>query len=102
MSRARSEASRVFGERLRARRVELGCSQYDIAHLSGVDLANYGRLERGGGNPTLTTIVQLAMTMSLDPAELMAGLADTDMLPEKERPYSALDFIAARRQQDGR
>lgn len=102
MSRQRSEASRVFGERLRARRIELGCSQYDIAHLSGVDLANYGRLERGVGNPTLTTIVQLAMTLSLDLSALMAGLADQGMLPETERPYSALDYIAARRQQEGR
>lgn len=102
MSSHRSEASRLFGERLRSRRIELGCSQYDIAHLSGVDLANYGRMERGKGNPTLTTIIQLAMTLSLDPAELMAGLAEPDMLPELERPYSALEFIAAKRQQTGR
>lgn len=102
MPRTRSEASRLFGARLRSRRLELGCSQYDIAHLSGVDLANYGRLERGGGNPTLTTIVQLAITLSMDPAELVAGLAEDGMLPQKERPYSALDFIAARRQQEER
>ncbi|UAJ78719.1 helix-turn-helix transcriptional regulator [Leifsonia sp. ZF2019] len=102
MPRTRSEASRLFGARLRARRLELGCSQYDIAHLSGVDLANYGRLERGGGNPTLTTIVQLAITLSMDPAELVTGLAEDGMLPEVDRPYSALDYIAARRQQEGR
>ncbi|WP_025156630.1 helix-turn-helix domain-containing protein [Leifsonia aquatica] len=102
MPRQRSEASRAFGERLRARRIELGCSQYDIAHLSGVDLANYGRLERGDGNPTLTTIVQLAMTLSVDPGTLLTGLDADGMLPEKERAYSALDFIAARRQQEGR
>ncbi|GIT79904.1 hypothetical protein LLS1_15730 [Leifsonia sp. LS1] len=102
MPRTRSEASRLFGARLRARRLELGCSQYDIAHLSGVDLANYGRLERGGGNPTLTTIVQLAITLSMDPADLVTGLAEDGMLPEVDRPYSALDYIAARRQQEGR
>ena len=51
MSAREFEAARLLGDRLRARRTALGLSQDDVAHLSGVDLTNYGKLERGIGEP---------------------------------------------------
>jgi transcriptional regulator with XRE-family HTH domain len=93
MSSPRFEASRILGERLRNRRRELRISQVDVANLSQVDLANYGRVERGVGNPTLVTILQLAVTLEVDPGELLQGLDDMELLPEHEHTFSSSDFV---------
>jgi hypothetical protein len=49
-----SEASRLLGERLRAARLRAACSQDEIANLAGMNVANYGKIERGLGNPSST------------------------------------------------
>ena len=65
----------------------------DVANLSQVDLANYGRVERGTGNPTFMTLLQLAVTLELDPSELLEGLADLELLPEPDHAFSSSDFV---------
>ncbi|WP_426625118.1 helix-turn-helix domain-containing protein [Leifsonia sp. McL0607] len=93
MSSPRFEASRILGERLRKRRRELRISQVDVATLSQVDLANYGRVERGIGNPTFMTLLQLAVTLEIEPSELLDGLADLELLPEPDHTFSSSDFV---------
>jgi transcriptional regulator with XRE-family HTH domain len=93
MSSPRFEAARILGGRLRARRIELGLSQYEVANLSQVDVANYGKVERGAGNPTLLTLLQLAVTLETEPGALLEGLADVALLPERTRPFSVSDFV---------
>lgn len=97
-----SEAARILGSRLRARRTELGMSQYDVAHDSSVDLANYGKLERGIGNPTLSTILRLAVTLGVAPEALVKGLGDRELLPEGSRPFTATEFLQAAELRRGR
>jgi transcriptional regulator with XRE-family HTH domain len=46
-----SDAARILGERIRERRIALACSQEEIAHLAGMNVSNYGKIERGLGNP---------------------------------------------------
>lgn len=102
MPSPRFEASRILGERLRRRRMELQISQVDVANLSQVDLANYGRVERGIGNPTLMTILQLAVTLEVEPSALLDGLADLELLPEPEHLFSSSDFVREERPRDRR
>ncbi len=92
MTAPRSEAARLLGSRLRVHRVALGISQQDAAALCEVDLANYGRLERGDANPTLETIVHVCATLQIDPAELLAGLAPVKREP-KRRKYTVGEFL---------
>ena len=96
MSSPRFEAASILGARLRTRRVELGLSQYEVANLSQVDVASYGKLERGTGNPTLLTLLQLAVTLETEPSVLLEGLADVALLPERTRPFSVSDFVRER------
>lgn len=98
-----SEAVRIFGGRLRDRRRELALSQYDVAHDSSVDLANYGKLERGIGNPTLSTILRLSVTLGVAPESLLDGLVDRGLLPEGTRLFTATEYLreAARRRGSG-
>ena len=93
MSSPRFEASRILGERLKKRRTELRISQVDVANLSQVDLANYGRVERGIGNPTFMTLLQRAVTLEIEPSELLEGLADLELLPEPAHAFSSSDFV---------
>jgi transcriptional regulator with XRE-family HTH domain len=87
-----SNASRIVGERLKAARLELGVSQMDLAYLAGMNVANYGKIERGVGNPTLDTLVRLAGVMKLDPAQLVAGLGLADLPPIKSS-YTVAEFL---------
>ncbi len=88
-----SNASRVVGERLKTARLQLGVSQMELAHLAGMNVANYGKIERGTGNPTLDTIVRLAGVMGLDPSALVGGLGLRDLPPAKSS-YTVAEFLS--------
>lgn len=89
---APSNASRIVGERLKAARLQLGVSQMDLAYLAGMNVANYGKIERGVGNPTLDSLVRLAAVMGLDPGALVGGLGLDDLPPVKSS-YTVAEFL---------
>jgi transcriptional regulator with XRE-family HTH domain len=61
------------GERLRARRIELGLTLLAVATEAGVSVPYVANLEKGRGNPTLDVIVGLAGALGLSPAALLEG-----------------------------
>jgi DNA-binding XRE family transcriptional regulator len=54
-----------LGETLAARRTELHLSQVDLANLTGITQADISRIERGKGNPTLTTLEKILDALQL-------------------------------------
>lgn len=91
-----SEASRIVGERIKAERLRLALSQDEVAHLAGMNVSNYGKIERGIGNPVLHTVVRLAVVLGVDPAELVTGLG-VEHLPPLVEAFTAADYVAERR-----
>lgn len=89
-------ASRIVGERLKAARLELGVSQMDLAYLAGMNVANYGKIERGVGNPTLDSLVRLAGVMGIDPGSLVTGLG-LEHLPPVKSSYTVAEFLQEKR-----
>jgi transcriptional regulator with XRE-family HTH domain len=67
-------ASRSFGNRMRELRVREGISQDGLAHSSGIHSTSIGRIERGGREPRLTTILRLAQGLGVEPGELVDEL----------------------------
>lgn len=67
---------RLFGDRVRARRQELGLSQEALAHQAGIARAYIGSLESGGRNPSLDNIARLASALGSDAGDLVRGLQD--------------------------
>lgn len=65
---------REFGDRIRARRDELGLSQEALAHRAGLQRAYIGQLETGMRSPGLETLAKLARALELDAADLVRGL----------------------------
>ena len=61
---------------LRRLRVAKGISQDDLALSAGIERSYAGHLERGGKNPTVTTLAKLATALSCDISELFAPLPD--------------------------
>ncbi|MCK9869380.1 helix-turn-helix domain-containing protein [Nocardiopsis dassonvillei] len=60
-----------IGRRLRARRLELGWTQEELAERSGLSSKTVGQLERAAKlNFAWVTIVRLAQAMDLDPSEI--------------------------------
>ncbi len=73
-----SEAAGQFGERVRARRAELGKSQEQLASESSLHWSYIGQVERGQRNVTLHSILKLAEVLGVDPGELVRDLHAPD------------------------
>lgn len=67
-------ASTAFGERLREVRARVGMSQDGLAREANIHPTSIGRLERGGREPRLTTLLRLADGLGVEPGELVNGL----------------------------
>jgi transcriptional regulator with XRE-family HTH domain len=67
-------ASHAFGDRMRELRRREGISQDGLAHSSGIHSTSIGRIERGGREPRLTTILRLAHGLGVEPGELVDRL----------------------------
>jgi transcriptional regulator with XRE-family HTH domain len=64
----------ILGQRIRARRRELGLSQEGLAHEAGLDRSYVGRIERGEHNLTFVSLMKLCRAMRCDVAALTGGL----------------------------
>lgn len=73
-SSALNETTRVFGERVRQRRLELELSQEAAAVRCGIHWTQLGKVERGQRSLRLETIVKIAAGLDVDPAKLVGGL----------------------------
>ena len=69
-----SAAAGEFGQRIRARRTELGKSQEQLAPDSSLHWSYLGQVERGQRNITLHNILKLAEVLGVDPGGLVHGL----------------------------
>lgn len=77
MDRRGAEQARTLGERVRARRRELGVSQEDLGDLAGLHRTYVGHLERGEINPSLLNVLKVAAALDVDAGELIRGLSQT-------------------------
>lgn len=65
-----------FGERVRARRKELGWSQETLAEKAGLDRTYIGRCESGKQNATLKTIYSLAEVLGVEATDLLPPMSE--------------------------
>jgi transcriptional regulator with XRE-family HTH domain len=70
----RPDAQVRLGNRVRARRNELGLSQMALAEKIGLHFTFVSEVERGTRNLSLASLLRLAQGLSIDPAELVKGL----------------------------
>jgi transcriptional regulator with XRE-family HTH domain len=97
MPEVKSDAARIFGERVRANRQRLGISQETLAQLSGVHWTFIGQVERGSRNLSLHNILKIAGGLDVDPGVLIAGIAPS-AVPHEERAMSEAERIRLQRQ----
>lgn len=81
-----SAAALKVGQKIAELRHAATLSAKKLAECADLDLTHLQRIEKGGGNPTLVTLVQIAVALEVDPGELIAGI-DADDLPSGRRPY---------------
>ena len=75
MPPAMSSALETFGQRVRARRGELGLSQEGLADVAGLHWTFVGQVERGRRNLSLHNVLKLAEALQIDPGKLVEGLS---------------------------
>jgi transcriptional regulator with XRE-family HTH domain len=90
-----SPAARIFGNRIRSARVELGLSQEVVADLAQMHVTNFGKIERGTANPSFLTVLRIASVLGRDLASLTDGITE-EHLPDEVGVLSAAEFIRAR------
>ncbi len=73
-SSALNETTRVFGERVRQRRLEMALSQEAAAVRCGIHWTQLGKVERGQRSLRLETIVKIAAGLEIEPGKLVNGL----------------------------
>lgn len=71
---ALNQTTRVFGERVRDRRLALGLSQEAAAVRCGIHWTQLGKVERGQRSLRLETIVKIAAGLDVDPGDLVRQL----------------------------
>jgi transcriptional regulator with XRE-family HTH domain len=69
--KSRSEEGLRFGETVRRFRKERNLSQEALAERAGMNADFVGFLERGENVPTLTTILQLARALGVQPSVII-------------------------------
>jgi transcriptional regulator with XRE-family HTH domain len=67
----------AFGRRLWELRAERSVSQDRLSSRAGIHRTAIGKMERGGSDPRLTTILRLARGLDVLPGALVEGLAAT-------------------------
>jgi len=95
-----SPAARIFGERIRSVRLELGLSQEAVAELAQMHVTNFGKIERGTANPSFLTVLRIASVLGQDLATLTYGIT-AEHLPDDLGVLTAADFLRARERAAG-
>jgi transcriptional regulator with XRE-family HTH domain len=75
----------AFGERVRALRIHRGFSQEQLAHAAERHWTFVSAIERGGRNPTLLTILDLARALRVHVTDLLAE----DLPPGVAKPKTS-------------
>lgn len=96
-----SDAAKILGERIRDRRTKLAVSQEEVANLAGMNVSNYGKIERGLGNPNFHTLVRIAGVLGINPAVLVEKIG-ADSLPERTETFTVADFKREQRDREAR
>lgn len=86
-TRTTDSPQRAFGARIRALRAEQGMTQEDLAERCGLFRTYMSRIETGQGNPTLTMIHALAVSLGVPVTHLFAEgeQADAPVAPRGQR-----------------
>ncbi|MCV7286704.1 helix-turn-helix transcriptional regulator [Mycolicibacterium wolinskyi] len=71
---AHNDTTRLFGERVRERRQELGLSQEAAADRIDIHWSALGKIERGQRSLRLETILKIAAGLDIDAGKLISGL----------------------------
>lgn len=80
------EITREFGDRMRARREEMGLSQEDLAGRCGLHRTYVGSVERGERNVSLINIVRIADALDVDAGWLVRRVgADVSLVEPRCR-----------------
>ena len=74
MPRVASDAAAHVGQRMAARRLQIGSTQDQVAAQSGIDSSNIRAYENGRAMPSLHSLIRIAEALDVDPGVLIAGM----------------------------
>jgi len=66
------DLNKSFGEHLRKLRIAENLSQEELANIIEIPISQIGRIERGEGNPTISTLYLLAQAFKIELKDLLS------------------------------
>ena len=85
---------RKIGQRIRDARTERKLSQEELAEMADLSSTYIGRLERGEKTPSINTLVVLANSLQVSPADFLIDLEGTmDANRLKSRIKKLVDLL---------
>ncbi len=72
---AKSSLHQTFCDNIRARRIELGLKQKDIADKINVSVSAYSDWETGRKDPSLSTVQRICIALNMSPMDALSELA---------------------------
>ena len=95
------DSKRALGRRLKALRKRAALTQEQLAERAGINSKYISGIERGRENPTLGTLLRLAMELGAHPAELfdfdLEGMTVAGMRKAASEQMRRMDAEALRR-----
>ncbi|WP_221585221.1 helix-turn-helix domain-containing protein [Microbacterium sp. G2-8] len=79
MGKKHSAAAVKIGRHIARYRAKAAVSARGIAECADMDVTHFQRIERGEGNPTMSSLLQIAVALEVDVADLVDGLAVEDL-----------------------
>ena len=61
----------IIASNVKRLRLTMGLSQEELANFANVPISQIGRIERGEGNPTLSTLFSLSKALNVDLKDLI-------------------------------
>lgn len=96
-----SELRTLVGKRIQSFRRQLDLTQDQLAERAGISLKHLGEIERGRGNPTLTSLENLAAALNVSIVQLF-GYESERLSPEQIREEIDLIVESASEEERGR
>lgn len=97
MPKPQSAVSLKVGQRIAELRHRVSLSARSLAECADLDLTHLQRIEKGAGNPTVYTLLQIAIALEVEIGDLLQDLDASD-LPQGRRPYGYTERDLHRRQ----
>lgn len=94
--RSSTDIDTFIGQRIRARRLQLGLSQTDLGDALGISFQQIQKYEKGTNRVTTAALIAIARVMEVEPSHFYHGAPGTQNLRRNAAPSAVDAFMSTK------